>query len=400
MKELQELALKVYLPTYPPKPVVLERSRGAVVWDIENKEYIDFGAGIAVNSLGHQDHEILLALSEQSGNIWHTSNLFLTEPPVRLAVDLVKATFADRVFFCNSGAEANEAAIKLVRKYAHLNCPKSKREILSFEGSFHGRTLATVTATAQPKYQEGFGPLPGGFRHAPFNDFASAEKMIGPKTCAVLVEPLQGEGGVNPAQQGFLKHLRKLCDRHKALLIFDEIQCGMGRTGKLFGYQWEEGVQPDVLTMAKALGCGFPIGALLCTEEVGQAFKPGDHGTTFGGNPVVAAVARAALKKINTPQMMAHVLKQGEAIRGRLHALNDELNLFEEVRGKGLMLGGILHKDWSGRAGEIVSAGLKHGVLVLVAGPSVLRIVPPLSITGDEVQTGLNRISSAIRELA
>ncbi len=400
MKELQELALKVYLPTYPPKPVVLERSRGAVVWDIENKEYIDFGAGIAVNSLGHQDHEILLALSEQSGNIWHTSNLFLTEPPVRLAVDLVKATFADRVFFCNSGAEANEAAIKLVRKYAHLNCPKSKREILSFEGSFHGRTLATVTATAQPKYQEGFGPLPKGFRHAPFNDFASAEKMIGPKTCAVLVEPIQGEGGVNPAQQGFLKHLRELCDRHKALLIFDEIQCGMGRTGKLFGYQWEEGVQPDVLTMAKALGCGFPIGALLCTEEVGQAFKPGDHGTTFGGNPVVAAVARAALKKINTPQMMAHVIKQGEAIRGRLHALNDELNLFEEVRGKGLMLGGILHKDWSGRAGEIVSACLEHGVLVLVAGPSVLRIVPPLSITGDEVQTGLNRISSAIRELA
>ena len=400
MKELQELSLKVYLPTYPPKPLVLERSRGAVIWDLQGKDYIDFGAGIAVNSLGHQDPELLLAISEQASKLWHTSNLFLTEPPVRLAAELVEASFADRVFFCNSGAEANEAAIKLVRKYAYLQHPEDKREILSFDGSFHGRTLATVTATSQPKYQEGFGPLPGGFGYAPYNDFEAAEKAIGPQTCAVLVEPLQGEGGVNPARPGFLKHLRELCDRHQALLIYDEIQCGMGRTGKLFGYEWEEGVHPDVLTMAKALGCGLPIGAMLCTEKVAESFKPGDHGTTFGGNPIVATVARAALKKINTPQMMAHVIKQGEAIRGRLHSLNDELDLFGEIRGKGLMLGGVLHKDWKGRAGEIVSTALKHGVLVLVAGPDVVRFVPPLTINGDEVQSGLERLTSALKELA
>jgi|TARA_B100001079_G_scaffold100711_1_gene86568 acetylornithine/N-succinyldiaminopimelate aminotransferase len=400
MKELQELSLKVYLPTYPPKPLVLERSRGAVIWDLQGKDYIDFGAGIAVSSLGHQDPELLLAISEQASKLWHTSNLFLTEPPVRLAAELVEASFADRVFFCNSGAEANEAAIKLVRKYAYLHHPEDKREILSFDGSFHGRTLATVTATSQPKYQEGFGPLPGGFDYAPYNDFEAAEKAIGPQTCAVLVEPLQGEGGVNPARPGFLKHLRELCDRHQALLIYDEIQCGMGRTGKLFGYEWEEGVHPDVLTMAKALGCGLPIGAMLCTEKVAESFKPGDHGTTFGGNPIVATVARAALKKINTPQMMAHVIKQGEAIRGRLHSLNDELDLFGEIRGKGLMLGGVLHKDWKGRAGEIVSTALKYGVLVLVAGPDVVRFVPPLTISGDEVQSGLERLTSALKELA
>ena len=277
---------------------------------------------------------------------------------------------------------------------------QDKRKILSFDGSFHGRTLATVTATSQPKYQEGFGPLPGGFSYAAYNDFEEAEKAIGPKTCAVLVEPLQGEGGVNPARPGFLKHLRELCDRHQALLIFDEIQCGMGRTGKLFAHEWEEGVVPDVLTLAKALGCGLPIGAMLCSEKVSQAFKPGDHGTTFGGNPIVASVARAALKKINTPQMMAHVIKQGEAIRGRLHSLNDELNLFGEIRGKGLMLGGVLHEAWKGRAGEIVSSALNHGVLILVAGPDVVRLVPPLTITGDEVQTGLERLTKALKELA
>ena len=210
MKELQELSLKVYLPTYPPKPLVLERSRGAGIWDLQGKDYIDFGAGIAVSSLGHQDPELLLAISEQASKLWHTSNLFLTEPPVRLAAELVEASFADRVFFCNSGAEANEAAIKLVRKYAYLQHPEDKREILSFDGSFHGRTLATVTATSQPKYQEGFGPLPGGCGYAPYNDFEAAEKAIGPQTCAVLVEPLQGEGGVNPARPGFLKHLREL----------------------------------------------------------------------------------------------------------------------------------------------------------------------------------------------
>ena len=398
MRELQELAMKVYLPVYPPKPVVLSHSRGARIWDLEGREYIDLGAGIAVNSLGHQDPELLMALSEQAGKLWHTSNLFLTEPPVRLAADLVDATFADRVFFCNSGAEANEAAIKLVRKHAHLHHAKSKREILTFEGSFHGRTLATVTATAQPRYQEGFGPLPGGFRYCPFNDFDAAEEYIGRKTCAVLVEPVQGEGGVNPAKPGFLKHLRELCDRHQALLIFDEIQGGMGRTGKMFAFQWEEGVIPDVLTMAKALGCGFPLGAMLCTEAVAMAFKPGDHGTTFGGNPLVTTVARAAFAKINTPVMMTQVLKQGESIREQLRRHNDNLGMFREVRGKGLMLGTVLSEDWKGRAGDLVGYGLKHGVLVLNAGADVLRLVPPLNISDEEVGIGMDRLGMALKE--
>ncbi|MBC8219283.1 MAG: aminotransferase class III-fold pyridoxal phosphate-dependent enzyme, partial [Proteobacteria bacterium] len=322
--EILATAKRVFLPTYAPS-LILSRSQGAKVWDRDGQEYIDFGAGISVNSLGHQDPELLKALTEQSGKLWHTTNLYLTEPAIKLAENLVDATFADRVFFCNSGAEANEAAIKLARKSSSLLHHSEKREILTFEGSFHGRTLATVTATAQPKYHQGFEPLPGGFRYCPFNDFEAATEMIGQNTCAVLVEPVQGEGGVNPAKSGFLMHLRKLCDQHNALLIFDEIQSGMGRTGKLFGYQWEETAAavspktteapkipeqkliPDIVTMAKALGGGLPIGAMLCTEKVAQSFKPGDHGTTFGGNPIVTAVAGAAFRKINTPEMLAGV---------------------------------------------------------------------------------------------
>ncbi len=408
--EMLATAKRVFLPTYAPN-LILTHSKGAKIWDREGQEYIDFGAGISVNSLGHQVPELLLALTEQAGKIWHTTNLYLTEPAIKLAENLVDATFADRVFFCNSGAEANEAAIKLARKSSSLIHPPEKREILTFEGSFHGRTLATVTATAQPKYQQGFEPLPEGFRYCPFNDFEAATEMIGAQTCAVMIEPIQGEGGVNPAQSGFLRHLRKLCDQHNALLIFDEIQSGMGRTGKLFGYQWEveedqlssEGAAPnlipDIVTMAKALGGGLPIGAMLCTEKVAQSFKPGDHGTTFGGNPIVTAVAGAAFRKINTPEMLSGVLQKGAIIRQHLETLNDELSLFETIRGRGMMLGAVLSKAWKNKAPAMVTACQNYGVLVLVAGPDVLRFLPPLNISNEELQAGLDRVSLALKNV-
>ena len=408
--EMLATAKRVFLPTYAPN-LILTHSKGAKIWDREGQEYIDFGAGISVNSLGHQVPELLLALTEQAGKIWHTTNLYLTEPAIKLAENLVDATFADRVFFCNSGAEANEAAIKLARKSSSLIHPPEKREILTFEGSFHGRTLATVTATAQPKYQQGFEPLPEGFRYCPFNDFEAATVMIGPQTCAVMIEPIQGEGGVNPAQSGFLRHLRKLCDQHNALLIFDEIQSGMGRTGKLFGYQWEveedqlssEGAAPnlipDIVTMAKALGGGLPIGAMLCTEKVAQSFKPGDHGTTFGGNPIVTAVAGAAFRKINTPEMLSGVLQKGAIIRQHLETLNDELSLFETIRGRGMMLGAVLSKAWKNKAPTMVTACQENGVLILLAGPDVLRFLPPLNISEEELKSGLERVSQALRNI-
>ena len=408
--EMLATAQRVFLPTYAPS-LILSRSQGAKVWDRDGKEYIDFGAGISVNSLGHQDPGLLQALTEQSGKLWHTTNLYLTEPAIKLAENLVNATFADRVFFCNSGAEANEAAIKLARKSSSLLHAPEKREILTFEGSFHGRTLATVTATAQPKYQQGFEPLPGGFRYCPFNDFEAATTMIGANTCAVMVEPVQGEGGVNPAKSGFLLHLRKLCDQHNALLIFDEIQSGMGRTGKLFGYQWEETASevspesseqkliPDIVTMAKALGGGLPIGAMLCTEKVAQSFKPGDHGTTFGGNPIVTAVAGAAFRKINTPEMLSGVLNKGAFIRKHLESLNDELSLFETIRGRGLMIGAVLSKAWQNKAPAMVTACQQQGVLVLIAGPGVLRFLPPLNIAEEELKIGLDRVGQALRNI-
>ena len=395
---LAESARQRWIPTYAPKTMILARGQGSRVWDIEGNEYLDLGGGIAVSSLGHQDPELLEALHAQAGKLWHTSNLYYTEPAIRLAEDLTAHSFADRVFFCNSGAEANEAAIKLARKHASKNHPPEKREILSFTGSFHGRTLATVTATAQPKYQEGYEPLPGGFCYCPFNDFDAASEMIGPQTCAVLVEPIQGEGGVTPAAPGFLKHLRERCDEHGALLVLDEIQCGMGRTGKLFAHQWEEGVTPDLLTIAKALGCGLPIGALLATEAVASAFQAGDHGTTFGGNPITTSVAGAAFRRLRDPELHAHVLRQGEALRNWLEELNLELGFLQEVRGRGLMLAGVLREELAGKAGELMEAARQAGVLILVAGPGVLRFVPPLTLTDEELQVACDRLGPALRE--
>jgi len=387
-----------YVPVYKPRETILERGVGARVWDKDGKEYIDFAAGIAVCGLGHSDPDLVAALTEQAGKLWHTSNVFYSEPPLLLAQELVQASrFATRVFFCNSGAEANEAAIKLVRKWAAAqDRAPERRVILTFRGSFHGRTLAAVTATAQPKYQEGYEPLPGGFRHVDFNDLAAVEAALARgDVAAVLVEPIQGEGGVMPAADGFLRGLRTLCDQHNALLVLDEIQCGMGRTGKLFAH-WHDEIQPDIVTLAKALGGGFPIGAMLAGPKVAEVMQFGSHGTTFGGNPLAAAVARVALKKLSSPEIAANVEKQSAALRAGLAKLNDELKIFSEVRGRGLMLGAVLADAHKGRAGAILDHAAQHGLLLLQAGPDVLRFVPALNISDAEVAEGLTRLSAAL----
>ncbi|MGY1458277.1 MULTISPECIES: acetylornithine transaminase [unclassified Luteimonas] len=391
-----------YLPVYRQRRLVLDRGHGARVWDTEGREYIDFSAGIAVCGLGHGDPDLVAALVEQAGKLWHTSNVFHSEPPLRLAQELVDASrFAERVFLCNSGAEANEVAIKLVRKWAAAQGREpERRTIVTFRGSFHGRTLATVTATAQPKYQAGYEPLPGGFRYVDFNAIEQLEAaMAAGDVAAVMLEPVQGEGGVMPAAPGFLQAVRALCDRHGALLVLDEIQAGMGRTGTLFAH-WHDGVVPDVVTLAKALGGGFPVGAMLAGPKVADAMRFGDHGTTFGGNPLAAAVARVALRKLGSEGVLANVVRQEAALRTGIAAINAEYGVFSEVRGRGLMLGAVLEPAFAGRAGEILDLAAGRGLLLLQAGPDVLRFVPALTINDDEVADGLVRLRRALADFA
>jgi acetylornithine/N-succinyldiaminopimelate aminotransferase len=393
---------RYYLPVYRPRELVLERGQGARVWDSEGREFVDLSAGIAVCGLGHNDPDLVAALTEQAGKLWHTSNVFYSEPPLRLAEELVTASrFAERVFLCNSGAEANEAAIKLVRKWAAAQGrAPDQRVIVTFRGSFHGRTLATVTATAQPKYQEGYEPLPAGFRYVDFNDLTQLEiAMSCGDVAAVMVEPVQGEGGVMPAASGFLSAVRELCDHHRALLVLDEIQAGMGRTGTLFAH-WQDGVKPDIATLAKALGGGFPVGAMLAGPKVAEVMQFGAHGTTFGGNPLAAAVARVALRKLASPAIANNVARQSAALRKGLDGINAELGLFAQVRGRGLMLGAVLKPSHAGRAGEVLDLAAAQGLLLLQAGPDVLRFVPPLNITDEELAEGLKRLAAALRIFA
>jgi len=396
---LVALGQRYTLPVYRPRQLILERGQGSRVWDIEGREYVDFAGGIAVCGLGHCDPELVATLTEQAGKLWHTSNVFYSEPPVRLVQELVEASrFAERAFLCNSGAEANEAAIKLARKWASAQgrAPE-RRVIVTCHGSFHGRTLAAVTATAQPKYQAGYEPLPGGFRYVDFNDLAALEAaMAAGDVCAVMLEPVQGEGGVMPAQEGYLAGVRALCDRHDALLVLDEIQCGMGRTGPLFAH-WADGVVPDIVTLAKALGGGIPIGALLAGPKVAEAMQFGAHGTTFGGNPLAAAVARVVLRRLQSPEIVANVDWQAAVLRAALAAVDAELDVFAEVRGRGLMLGAVLAPKYAGRAGELLDLAADEGLLLLQAGPDVLRFVPALNITEGEVAEGLGRLERALR---
>jgi acetylornithine/N-succinyldiaminopimelate aminotransferase len=399
---LIELGKRYWLPVYKPRDVVLDHGAGARVWDTQGRDYVDFGAGIAVNALGHQDPDLLEALHRQAGKLWHASNVFYTEPPLRLAEELVVASgFAERVFLCNSGAEANEAAIKLVRKWAAAQGRgPERRTIVTFRGSFHGRTLATVTATAQPKYQEGYEPLPAGFRYVDFNDAGGLELAFAAgDVAAVMLEPVQGEGGVMPAAPGFIAKVRELCDRHDALLVFDEIQCGMARTGRLFAHMHED-VKPDIVTLAKALGCGFPIGAMLAGSKVAEVMQYGAHGTTFGGNPMAAAIARVALAKLSSPAVLMNVERQANELRAGLARIDHDLKLFAEVRGRGLMIGAVLAEAYKGRAGVALDHAAAHGLLLLQAGADVLRFVPPLTITDEELAEGLLRLHAALNDFA
>jgi acetylornithine/N-succinyldiaminopimelate aminotransferase len=399
-KSLIATGKKYYSLAYKPREMIIDRASGAKVWDADGNEYIDLGAGISVTSLGHNNKKLIKALTDQAQKISHSSNIFFTEPPVKLAEELVKASkFAKRAFFCNSGAEANEAALKLARKYAaDKGKPPEKREIITFIGSFHGRTLATVTATAQPKYQAGFEPLPAGFVYVPFNDFAAIEKAISDKTCAVMLEVVQGEGGVTPVADGFLKHIQTLCHKHDALLMLDQVQCGMMRTGKLFSHFAEDGVKPDVVTMAKALGGGIPIGAMLVGERAEETFQFGSHGSTFGGNPLACAVARVVLKTLQSPALAKNVRERGKQLVTGLKDINKKHGVFSDIRGRGLMIGAELKPEFHGKAGDVTDLARKHGLLVLQAGTNVLRFLPSLLITEKELAKGLEKLDAATQE--
>lgn len=382
------------LPVYAPAPFIPVRGEGSRLWDQQGTEYIDFAGGIAVNALGHANPVLCKALSEQAAKFWHTGNGYTNEPALRLAKRLIDATFADRIFFCNSGAEANEAALKLARKYAHDTFGAQKSGIVAFKNAFHGRTLFTVSAGGQPAYSQDFAPLPPQIQHATFNDLASASALINDDTCAVIVEPMQGEGGVVPADPAFLQGLREICSRHNALLIFDEVQTGVGRTGELYAYM-HYGVTPDVLTTAKALGGGFPIGAMLTTETFGKVMNVGTHGTTYGGNPLAGAVAGALLDTVNTPQMLNGVKQRHEWFTEQLTAINARHLLFSDIRGLGLLIGCQLVPAFSGKAKQISQLAAAEGVMVLIAGGNVLRFAPALNISEEEVRIGLERFARA-----
>jgi acetylornithine/N-succinyldiaminopimelate aminotransferase len=369
------------LQTYMRAPFVIERGEGCTLYDDQGRAYLDLAAGIAVNALGYGDPELLDAIESQARRLIHVSNLYQTEPAAHLAQMLCERSFADRAFFCNSGAEANEGAIKFARKWAKTHFPEQatrKVEVVTFEGAFHGRTMGTLAVTPREKYQAPFQPLMPGVRVARFNDLASAATVITDDTCAVIVEPVQGEGGIHAAQPDFLRGLRDLCDQHHALLIFDEVQCGLGRTGTLWAHEFY-GVTPDLMTLAKPLGGGLPIGAVLMTEDVASVMHPGDHGTTFGANPVACAAAQVIVRRLSEPAFLAEVRAKGDYLMERLQEINS--SHIKEVRGRGLMVG----VEMDIPVAPIVQAGYGRGLIMINAGERILRLVPPLVIERDDL---------------
>ena len=389
---------QVMVPNYAPAAFIPVRGAGSRVWDQAGRELIDFAGGIAVNVLGHAHPALVGALTEQANNLWHVSNVFTNEPALRLAKKLVDSTFAERVFFCNSGAEANEAAFKLARRVAHDRFGAEKYEIIAALNSFHGRTLFTVNVGGQSKYSDGFGPKITGITHVPFNDLDALKAAISDKTCAVVLEPIQGEGGVLPAEQAYLQGARELCDQHNALLVFDEVQTGMGRTGELFAYM-HYGVTPDILTSAKSLGGGFPIAAMLTTEALAKHLVVGTHGTTYGGNPLACAVGNAVIDVINTPEVLQGVKAKHDLFKTRLEQIGQQYGLFTEVRGMGLLLGCVLSDAWKGRAKDIFNAAEKENLMILQAGPDVVRFAPSLVVDEADIEEGLNRFERAVKNL-
>ncbi|QXA09735.1 aspartate aminotransferase family protein [Acinetobacter pittii] len=383
------------VPVFAPANFIPVRGEGSRIWDQENKEYIDFAGGIAVNALGHAHPVAVNALTEQATKLWHVGNGYTNEPVLRLAKQLTENTFADKVFFCNSGAEANEAALKLARKVGLDSGVAGKSGIVAFNNAFHGRTLFTVSAGGQPKYSQDFAPLPNGINHVAFNDLEAAKAVINEQTCAVIVEPIQGEGGVIPADIEFLKGLRALCDQFGALLIFDEVQTGVGRTGALYAYM-NSGVIPDVLTTAKALGGGFPVGAMLTTDKFAPHFSVGTHGTTYGGNPLASAVAGAVFEFINTPEVLNGVKERHDYYKKALNQLNEKYEVFKTIRGEGLLIGCALKEKFAGKAKDINNLAGEEGLLSLIAGPNVVRFTPSLIIPFAHIDEGLKRFERAL----
>ena len=390
-EEIIEKAKEYVMNTYTRFPIAPIKGEGCWLWDADGTQYLDCVSGIAVCGLGHADPRLQEALRQQAELLWHCSNLYWIAGQAGLAKKLVELSGLGKAFFCNSGTEANEAAIKLTRKYFYRRSQPDKHQIIAFKESFHGRTLAALTATGQLKYQEGFAPLPGGFQYAEYNQLDSVRDLIQEQTAAILVEPIQGEGGIHPAEPSFLQGLRMLCDQHGLLLIFDEVQCGLGRTGSFFAWQ-QYGVKPDMITLAKALGGGFPIGALLASDEAATGFAPGDHASTFGGNPLAMAVAETVTDIISDPGFLEQVTRRGAGLMQALQRISDPRIV--EIRGQGLIIGIEFEREVKG----LVQCCLDQGLLVIGAGPKVLRLVPPLTILPAEIGTAVSMLKQALEQ--
>jgi len=382
---------EVLMNNYGRFPIAMVKGKGSYVWDANNKQYLDMVGGIATCSLGHCPEAVLTVLKNQAQTLWHVSNLYWIPPQVELAEKLTASSGLDKAFFCNSGAEANEAAIKLARKYFYRKKQANKTEIIAFEHSFHGRTMGALTATGQTKYHEGFGPLVPGFKYVEYNNLPAVEQAITDNTCAIIVEPIQGEGGIHPADPTFLRSLRRICDQAGILLIFDEVQCGIGRTGTLFAYQ-QYGVTPHILTLAKGLGSGFPIGAMLATAEVATGFAPGDHAATFGGNPLATAVANQVIDIINQEEFLKGVKEKGQQLREGIQKINEPR--IKEIRGRGLLIG----VEFTAEVKELINICMKKGLLVVGAGTHVVRFVPPLTINQTEMNQALAIFRDALQD--
>lgn len=394
----RELFDDVMVPNYAPSAVIPVRGKGSRVWDQQDNEYIDFAGGIAVNCLGHCHPALVGALKEQGEKIWHLSNVMTNEPALRLAKKLVDSTFAEKVYFSNSGAESNEAALKLARRWALDVHGSDKTQIIAFKQGFHGRTFFTVTVGGQAAYSDGFGPKPGDIEHAEYNNLESVKALISDKTCAIMIEPLQGEGGIVSPTDEFIKGVRALCDEHNALLIFDEVQTGAGRLGSLYAYM-DLGVTPDILTSAKGLGGGFPIGAMLTTTAIAKHLKIGTHGSTYGGNPLACAIGEAVMDTINTPAVLNGVTEKSAIFVEQLKSINEKHDVFSEIRGKGLLIGAVLNEKYQGKAKDFLVAAMAEGVMTLVAGASIIRFAPSLVIPNEDIIAGMIKFEQAVAKM-
>lgn len=391
MKDMISKGQQVFMENYKQLPIVLAKGEGNCVYDTDGKKYLDFVAGIATNALGYSYEPLKEAIKEQVDQLTHCSNLYYNEPSIEAAALLVKLSGLDKVFFCNSGAEANEAALKLAKRYTNLYVDEKKTKIVTMKNSFHGRTIATVSITGQTKYHEGFAPLFDGVEYTVFNDVEALEKAIDDKTAILMIEPIQGEGGIRPAEKEFLSKARELCDKKEVVLIFDEVQCGVGRTGKAFAYE-HYGVKPDIVSLAKGLGAGFAIGAIVANEKVSKGFVPGTHAATFGGNPIATTAAKVILGAIDEGPLLDHVMYTSAHLTKGLEALRSKYDLIVDVRGMGLMMA----IECSKPVGGIVSSAMDAGLLLINSGTHVLRFVPPLTITIKEIDEMLTILDSII----